>query len=93
MKNTGLVTSLLVIFSLLLIAGQSEGQKVRFGTSVEQALYHLPFIAAKEKGFWKEMDVDVEWVPLRNAPLLNSAIAAGEIDMAMVGARPQPSRL
>lgn len=85
MKKIAMVTSLLVIFSLLLIAGQGEAQKVRFGSSVFDPTYHLPFIAAKEKGIWKEMDVDVEWIPFRSGPVMIRAVSAGEVDMTMAG--------
>src|SRR3972149_4075730 len=85
MIRRSLITSLSIIMLLLFMAGQAAGQKVRFATSVDQPMFHLPFMAAKEKGFWKELDIDVEWVPFRSGTIMYKAVAAGEVAMSMSG--------
>lgn len=85
MNRRMVTTGLFILFSILLIAGQAAGQKVRFATSVDQPTYHLPLMAAKEKGLWKEQGIEVEWVPFRSSSILYRALAAGEVDMAMPG--------
>lgn len=86
MKKMFVITvGLLVVFLLFLWKGGAASQKLRFGTVVISPQYHLPFIAAQEKGLWKEQGLEVEWVSFRGGPLAYRGLAAEELDMVMGG--------
>lgn len=86
MKRSLFMVNLMVLSFSLLAGGPALGQKVRFGTAVQQPLYDLPLIAAQEKGFWKEQGVEVDWISFRSGDLAHKAITVGELDMLMTGA-------
>lgn len=73
----------LVLFPPLLQAAE----KVRVGTPVRvQALYNLPILAAQDKGIWRGLGLDLEYLPFRSGTELNQAVAAGALDMGITGA-------
>jgi NitT/TauT family transport system substrate-binding protein len=52
------------------------------------AMANAPVVIAKEKGFFDEAGVDVEIVSFTSGPIVHQALAAGELDMAYIGAPP-----
>lgn len=60
--------------------------KIRFGTAVKGSpLWNLPFLAAEENGFWKQNNLEVEWIAFTSSSPLARAVAAGSIDMGLDG--------
>jgi len=52
------------------------------------AMANAPALIAKEKGFFKEEGLDVEIVSFSSGPIVYQLLAAGELDMAYIGASP-----
>jgi len=52
------------------------------------AMANAPIIIAREKKYFEEMGVEVEALPFSSGPLVHQALAAGELDMAYIGAPP-----
>jgi NitT/TauT family transport system substrate-binding protein len=75
------------IFSLLVCFGPKEARSaevLKLGTSVPlSALYYLPILAAEEKGFWKQNDLAVEWVPFQSGTDQVRALVAGSVNMGL----------
>lgn len=80
---------LLAMVMILMVTGMancvSALEKVRFSNSVRQPMYDLPFLAGEEKGIWKDVGLDVEWIPFRSSKLFFRSISSGKIDIGMVG--------
>lgn len=80
--TTGL-KAFLVLTCVLFVATTQAAEKVRFGTPIKGAAHQeLPQMAAYEKGFWKENDLDVQWVSFDAGTVLIRALAAGAVDLA-----------
>lgn len=62
--------------------GQADFSPVRIGTMPTEDF--LPMWAAEKDGMFAEAGVDVELLTFDSAQALSAAIAAGEVDMAMV---------
>lgn len=79
-----------LVFStvLLLITSNafSANQKIKVGWVY--AMANAPIIIAREKNYFNEVGVDVEAVSFSSGPLVHQALAAGELDMAYIGAPP-----
>src|SRR3990172_4897564 len=68
-------------FSAAPMAASAAGEKIKFATAVKLfPVFYLPVLAAEERGYWKEEDLEVEWVPFAGGHPMNQAIAAGAID-------------
>lgn len=52
------------------------------------AMANAPVIIAKEKGYFKELGLDVEVLSFTSGPIVHQALAAGELDMAYIGSPP-----
>lgn len=63
-------------------SGGASGTSVRIGTMPTEDF--LPMWAAEKDGLFEEAGVDAELVSFDSAQALSAAIAAGEVDMAMV---------
>lgn len=84
-KNIFFTTSVLML-SLIFSTQLQAIEKLRIGTAIKEFPgYYLPILAAQEHGFFKQNGLEVEWVPFKGSPLLNSAVAAGDIKMGMDG--------
>ena len=69
-----------IIILLALGATVHPAEKLKFGTAIKEfAGFYLPIFAAAEKGFWKENNLEVEWIPFRGGAPQLAAVAAGEI--------------
>lgn len=53
-----------------------------------QAMANAPVLIAERKGFFEEEGLDVELKGLGDGPVIQQAVASGEIDVAYVGAPP-----
>src|SRR3972149_1491245 len=82
MKGTVLMGSLISFLTLVVSLNVLGAEKLKIGSAVKEfAGYYLPMHAAEEKGFWKENDLEVEWVPFRNSPTLHKAMAGGSMNL------------
>lgn len=52
------------------------------------AMANAPVVVAESKGFFKQEGLDVKVIQFTSGPVLNQALAAGELDMAYVGTPP-----
>src|SRR3990172_10366578 len=78
-----------IIFSTFLLAAcflASSGasllaaEKFKLGTAIKVfPVYYLLIGAAEEKGYWKENNLEPEWVPFTGGPHNMQAVAAGAI--------------
>jgi len=73
---------LLAVLSVTAIAKE----KIRIGWVF--AMANAPVLIAKEKGMFKAQGVDVELLSFKSGPVVHQALAAGELDMAYIGAPP-----
>lgn len=79
-----LMPSLLI--ALAGIPALQAAEKVRIGWVF--AMANAPVIIAKEKGYFAEQGLEVELLSFTSGPLVHQALAAGELDMAYIGAPP-----
>ena len=70
----------LLVVALLFAATANAADKVKI--AVFTATSALPFFVAQERGFFKEVDIEAEMVPMATHPLIVQAIVAGDIDGA-----------
>jgi len=52
------------------------------------AMANAPILIAEQKGYFTEMGVEVTALTFSSGPLVHQALAAGELDMAYIGAPP-----
>ncbi len=83
-----LFTSLVLISMLVspLSIAFAAKDKIKIGWVF--AMANAPILIAKEKGYFAEMGVEVEALTFSSGPLVHQALAAGELDMAYIGAPP-----
>lgn len=68
---------------ILLMATAQAAEKVRFGTPIKgQVEVEVPILAAEEKGYWKQNDLDVQWFPFDSGASLTRAHAGGAVDIS-----------
>ena len=75
--------SVLVMFiSVQLFSSNVLGlEKVNFGTGIKIApAYYLPMMAGEEKGFWKQNNLNVNWIPFRGGVNMNRGLVSKAID-------------
>ncbi|WP_455218227.1 ABC transporter substrate-binding protein [Kaarinaea lacus] len=73
---------LLAVFSASVFAKE----KIRIGWVF--AMANAPVLIAKEKGMFEAEGVEVEITSFKSGPVVHQALAAGELDMAYIGAPP-----
>src|SRR3990172_2275096 len=85
MKKQIVSLGLTLSLSILFLAGAAQAaEKVRFGTPVKATANHdLPFLAAEEKGYWRQNDLDVQWISFDGGAFQVRALAAGSVDVVM----------
>jgi len=83
-----LVTSLILIIALIspFSFTHAATEKIKIGWVF--AMANAPILIAEAKGYFKEMGVEVTALPFSSGPLVHQALAAGELDMAYIGAPP-----
>lgn len=78
-----LMAALALFLSFLTEARAVE--RLRFASPVRDIPYYsLPVFAAEDKGFWKEQGLEVKWIPFNTGTAMHQALAAGEVDTAIV---------
>jgi len=78
---------LLILLVLSLTTGNVyASKKIKIGWVF--AMANAPVVIAKEKGYFKELGLDVEILSFTSGPIVHQALAAGELDMAYIGAPP-----
>lgn len=83
-KKRFLATLVVLVVVGFIFSGAQAAEKVKFGTSIRAAPhYELVLTAADERGFWKQNNLDVEWVPFRSGSDMHRGVAAGSIDMGL----------
>ena len=77
----------LIIMGLTLIFHSEvwSQQKVKLGTATGGVHYNMFVVAAREKGFFKESGLELEYLPFRGGVEMNKAFAAGAVDMGVTG--------
>lgn len=85
MKRTVLAALLALAPAL---SAHAEEPKPPLRVGYVQALANAPVLVAERKGFFKAEGLDVELKGLGDGPVIQQAVAGGEIDVAYVGAPP-----
>lgn len=68
----------------LIAASSYSAEKVKFATGVAaHPVQVLPILTAEEKGFWKNQNVAVEWIPFKGATAMFRGAAGGHVDMGV----------
>ncbi|MEE8449139.1 MAG: ABC transporter substrate-binding protein [Thermodesulfobacteriota bacterium] len=72
-----------LIFSLSAIPAMGQ-QKIIFSTPIRTAVHaDLPSAAAEQQGFWKQMGLNVQWIPFGSGRAQSDALAAGASNAGM----------
>lgn len=82
------ITSLLslAVFTLTTLSAAAEEKPLRIGWVY--AMANAPAVIAEKKGFYAAEGLNVESKPFTDGPLLQQAVAAGDLDIAYVGSPP-----
>ncbi len=83
-----LIASLIFItlFISPLTVAHAAKDKIKIGWVF--AMANAPILIAQAKGYFAEMGVEVNAITFSSGPLVHQALAAGELDMAYIGAPP-----
>jgi NitT/TauT family transport system substrate-binding protein len=80
-----LLTAVLVLFSTA-VSFAKDVKPLRIGWVF--AMANAPALIADQEGFYKEEGLNVELKPFGDGPVIQQAVASGEIDVAYIGAPP-----
>ena len=59
-------------------------EKARVGTALKGVVWmELPMMAAEERGFWKEQNLEVEWTPFVGGGAMYRAMAGGHLQVGL----------
>lgn len=80
--------SILLLIGLIVIIASSStslaAEKLRFGTPTKTSPHHnLIPLAAEEKGFWKQMGLEVQWTRFTGGGPMFRALSGGHVDMGI----------
>jgi NitT/TauT family transport system substrate-binding protein len=75
-----------VVATVFSVNSYGEKEKIRIGWVY--AMANAPVIIAQEKGYFDELGLDVDIRSFTSGPIVQQALAAGELDMAYIGAPP-----
>lgn len=75
-----------VLFLVAVSPTSYAAEKIRIGWVY--AMANAPILIAQEKKFFEEQGIDAEIISFRSGPVVHQALAAGELDMAYIGAPP-----
>lgn len=74
--------AILLILVLLAASLGHAAEKLRYATPAKGTpSYELPVIAAMEKGFFKQNDLEAEWIPFRGSADLIRSVSTGHVDL------------
>ena len=82
MKYHRWVFSILVLILTLGLVAEAQAKRIRMGLPAV-SMGGMPYFLARDKGYYKEEGLDVELIVMF-APLVNTALIAGELDVSMV---------
>jgi len=87
-KVISVLVPVLTLITTILFSGNlyADREKIRIGWVY--AMANAPIIIAQEKGYFDEVGLDVEIHSFTSGPIVQQALAAGELDMAYIGAPP-----
>jgi len=77
-----------LILTALVSSGHAEDAAHHLRIGWVQAMANAPAIIAEEKGFYKSEGLDVELKGFGDGPVIQQAVASGDIDVAYIGAPP-----
>jgi len=83
-----LISSLTLVCILVLPLSVAHAAKDKIKIGWVFAMANAPVLVAEAKGYFAEEGVEVEAIPFSSGPLVHQALAAGELDMAYIGAPP-----
>lgn len=82
MKLKILILALVAVF--LGATPALAAEKLQLGSPIKgHPVFYLPVLAAEEKGFWKEADLEVQWAPMNSSTELSKALVAGVLKAAI----------
>ncbi|MDC8757462.1 ABC transporter substrate-binding protein [Janthinobacterium fluminis] len=81
-----MIKTLLTALWLLALAAPAHGKAIRIGWV--HAMANAPALIADKKGYFADEGLQVELRAFGDGPVLQQALAAGEIDIAYIGAPP-----
>lgn len=85
MKRVRVISMIIVLSACL--SGTSmvpAAEKLKLATAVKMSpLFYLPVLAGEEKGFFKQNDLDVEWVPFQGSTPMYQAVVGGAIEIGL----------
>ncbi len=76
----------ITLFISPLTVAHAAQDKIKIGWVF--AMANAPILIAQAKGYFAEMGVEVNAITFSSGPLVHQALAAGELDMAYIGAPP-----
>jgi NitT/TauT family transport system substrate-binding protein len=76
------------LFLFVVFSGESFADKEKIRIGWVYAMANAPVIIADQKGYFEEAGLDVELRSFTSGPIVHQALAAGELDMAYIGAPP-----
>lgn len=82
----GILPAVLLALAAVLPAHAADTQPLRIGWV--QAMANAPALVAEKKGYFREEGLNVELKGFGDGPVIQQAVAAGEIDVAYIGAPP-----
>ena len=85
-RIAGLVVAVIAALSASLAGATSSGRPLR--VAWVYAMANAPAVIAEKKGFYAAEGLDVELTQFNDGPVIQQAVAAGEVDVAYVGAPP-----
>jgi NitT/TauT family transport system substrate-binding protein len=84
MKRSLLTAAFVLVATAVSFA--ADGKPLRIGWVF--AMANAPALIADQEGFYKEEGLNVELKPFGDGPVIQQAVASGEIDVAYIGAPP-----
>lgn len=80
-----LLWCLVIMVTFLFPQTLLSAEKLKFASSIKLTPnYYLPALAAEEKGFWKQNDLDVEWVPFSGSVPMVQGMAGGHVNLGFI---------
>lgn len=81
-----MIKKVVMLGVLCIFSSQIFAEKIRIGWVY--AMANAPVIIADAKGYFKQQGVDVELIEFSDGTLVQKGLAAGQLDMAYIGAPP-----
>ena len=85
MRRVKVFSSVIVVFLLCFIfAVEAQTKDINLGWSGQGSWTTLPYVVAKEKGFFEREGLNVQLITFRGTNLMLTALLAGELDYATI---------